>query len=322
MSAASVRTDTQRVYRTHALGTIAELVVTEGEVLFAASELLHRELERIDRLASRFRDDSELSRLNAGAGTKMHVSAGLFEAIEVALAMAEATVGLVDPTVGLAIGRLGYDRDFSEVLPGVDGDLPPAVAAPGWRAVSVDAERRLVGIPEGAALDLGATAKALASDRAATTIHRHLGCGVLVSLGGDVSVAGPVPEGGFAVGVADTCTSPTADEGVGISSGGLASSGIGVRQWRLGTHRVHHIVDPSTCLPAVPCWRTVSTTAATCVQANAASTAAIVLGQRALAWLEDLGLPARLVRVDGSVTYTSGWPVPESHHRVPETSTR
>ena len=132
--------------------------------------------------------------------------------------------------------------------------------------------------PGGTSLDLGATAKALAADRAAATIHGRLGCGVLVSLGGDASAAGPAPAGGFAIGIADTCTSPAPAEAIAISSGGLASSGIGVRHWRLGAHQVHHIVDPATGLSAAPCWRTVSVAAATCVQANAASTAAMVLG--------------------------------------------
>ena len=294
--------------------------MSDGSALVAASELLEQELERIDRVASRFRPDSELSRLNTLAGTAAEVSADLLEAIEVALAMAAATDGLTDPTVGSAMTRLGYDRDFSLVVAGVDGELPPRHAAPGWRSVSVDSQRRVVAIPENTALDLGATAKALAADRAATTIHRQLGCGALVSLGGDAATAGPTPAGGFVVGIADTCTSPTASEAVRISSGGLASSGIGVRQWQLGEHRVHHIVDPATCLPATPCWRTVTTTAATCVEANAASTAAIVLGERAVDWLEELGLPARLVRIGGEVVYTSGWPIPRSDPLLHATS--
>jgi thiamine biosynthesis lipoprotein len=159
-------------------------------------------------------------------------------------------------------------------------------------------------------LDLGATAKALAADRAAARIHDALGCGVLVSLGGDASAAGPPPTGGFAIGIADTCTSRAPAQAIAISSGGLASSGIGVRHWRLGAHQVHHIVDPATGRSAAPCWRTVSATAATCVQANAASTASIVLGACAVDWLEAHGLPARLVRLDGTVVYTDGWPVP------------
>jgi len=311
MSPSCVHTRTQRVFRTRALGTIAELMVSDVSALVAASELLELELERIDSVASRFRSDSELSRLNAVAGSAAEVSADLLEAIEVALRMAAATEGLVDPTVGVAMTRLGYDRDFSLVRPGVDGDLPLAQAAPGWRSVSVDPLRRLVTIPEHGALDLGATAKALAADRAATNISRQLGCGALVSLGGDVATAGPAPEGGFVVGIADTCTSPTASEAVRIASGGLASSGIGVRQWRLGACRVHHIVDPRTCLPATPCWRTVTATAATCVEANAASTASIVLGERAVGWLEGLGLPGRLESLAGEVVYTSGWPIPQ-----------
>jgi len=320
MAQACVHAGSQRVFRTRALGTTAELVVSEGSALVAASELLELELARIDRVASRFRYDSEVSRLNALAGSAVEISADLLEAIEVALAMAAATDGLVDPTVGVAMTRLGYDRDFSLVRPGVDGDLPLAQAAPGWRSVSVDRKRRVVTVPENTILDLGATAKALAADRAATSIHRRLGCGTLVSLGGDAATAGPAPAGGFVIGIADACTSPIASEAVSISSGGLASSGIGVRQWRLGTHRVHHIVDPTTCLPATSYWRVVTTTAGTCVQANAASTAAIVLGEHAVDWLEGLGLPARLERVDGEVVYTSGWPIPQPHRSPRETS--
>ena len=298
----------QRVFRTRALGTIAE-VVTDADAIVTASEMLERELERIDRVASRFRGDSELSRLNAAAGSETVVSRDLFEAIDVALAMAAATGGLVDPTVCASMNRLGYDRDFDEIRSGVDGDLPPVRPVAGWRSIRVDRDRHSIWLPRDTSLDLGATAKALAADRAAATIHSGLGCGVLVSLGGDASVAGPAPAGGFAVGIADTCTSATFSEAIALSSGGLASSGIGVRQWRLGAHQVHHIVDPATGLSASPCWRTVSIAAETCVQANGASTAAIVLGERAVNWLESRRLPARLVRLDGTVAYTDGWPV-------------
>ena len=145
---------------------------------------------------------------------------------------------------------------------------------------------------------------------------------MLVSLGGDASAAGPAPAGGFDIGIADTCTSPAPAEAIAISSGGLATSGIGVRHWRLGAHQVHHIVDPATGLSAAPCWRTVSAAAATCVQANAASTAAIVLGERAVDWLEHHRLPARLVRLDGTVVYTEGWPIPGPLWIAPELSAR
>ncbi len=299
------------VYRTHALGTTAELVVTDPDCLVRGSEILHGELERIDRVANRFRADSELSALNASAGSAMRVSPGLFEAVAVALKMAEATEGRVDPTVGRAMLALGYDRDFSEVTLGVDGLLPAPRPVPGWRLITADPRRRVVALPPGTMLDLGSTAKSLAADRAAAIVHERMGCGVLVSLGGDAAIAGPSPADGFAVGIADACTSGRPSQTVAIHSGGLASSGTGVRHWRLGTQQVHHIVDPATGLPAPECWRTVSATAATCVQANAAATGAIVMGAAALEWLEGLGLPARLEHTDGSVVCTSGWPAPD-----------
>lgn len=302
---------TPSVYRTRGLGTIAELVVTDGSCLVRGSEILEQELDRIDRIASRFRPDSELSRLNARAGHEVRVSQGLFEALEVALGMARATDGLVDPTVGLAMEHLGYDRDFADVAGGLpDGSLPDAAPVPGWRRVSLDAGRCSVELPSGAAVDLGATGKALAADRTAATIHRTVGCGVLVSLGGDVAVAGPAPDGGFAVGIDERCTARCPAESVGITSGGLASSGTTVRRWRLGTHQVHHIVDPASGLPAETCWRTVTVAAASCVEANAASTASVVLGDAAVQWLASHRLPARLVRADGTVTTTPGWPAP------------
>ncbi|HEY6429540.1 MAG TPA: FAD:protein FMN transferase [Acidimicrobiales bacterium] len=318
---ADASADSQPVYQTRALGTVAQLV-TDADALFEASEILERELEHVDRVANRFRRDSDLSRLNADAGSEVVVSHDLFEAIDVALAMAAATDGLVDPTVGGAMNRLGYDRDFSDVFPRVDGELPPVHAVPGWRSVFVDPDRRAVRLSAHTALDLGATAKAQAADRAAASIYTGLGCGVLVSLGGDVSAAGPAPVGGFVIGIADSCTSSAPAETVAILSGGLASSGVGVRQWRLGSHQVHHIVDQATGLSALPCWRTVSTAAVNCVQANAASTAAMVLGEHAVDWMEDRGLPARLVRLDGSLVYTKGWPITGRGLPVPELSTR
>ena len=304
----------QPVFRTRALGTIAELFVTEPAALFGAAELLKAELDRIDRIASRFRSDSELTTLNAAAGREVVVSADLLDAVGIALSMAEATDGLVDPTVGASMIRLGYDKDFAEVAGGRVGTLPSRQAVPGWRCVSVDRTAQTVFLPHGTSLDLGATAKALTADRAARVIHELLGCGALVSLGGDVSVAGPAPTTGFAIGIADACTSTDADEAVAISSGGLASSGVGVRHWRLGNSEVHHIVDPSTGLSAETCWRTVTTVAGSCVEANTAATAAVVLGEPALAWLESLSLPARLVRADGTVRHTEGWPGDHSDH--------
>ena len=181
--------------------------------------------------------------------------------------------------------------------------------APGWWRVRWNPADREVLVPIGVELDLGATAKALAADRIAVRAAAAAGCGVLVSLGGDVRVAGAAPPGGWRIAVGDDHVEALVepDSTVTVVSGAIATSGTAVRMWRRGGRTVHHIVDPRTGDVADPCWRTASVAAATCVDANTASTAAIVMGAPAPAWLEQCHLPARLVALDGTVTTTAGW---------------
>ena len=186
----------------------------------------------------------------------------------------------------------------------------PAGAVPGWRSVRLDLARRHVRLDRGAQLDLGSTAKAWAADHCADLIAAELGCGVLVSLGGDIAVAGHPPDGGWQVKATDNhaALADATGQTVTIRSGGLATSSTTVRTWESDGKVMHHLINPGTGAPAVSCWRTVSVAAATCTDANIASTAAIIRGESALPWLSALALPARLVAHDGSVTTTAGWP--------------
>ena len=282
--------------------------MTDPSVTVRAARLLDDELDRVEAVASRFRDDSEVSRLHRLAdGSPVPVSSDLLELLDVALRSAAQTDGAVDPTVGSALCRLGYDRDFASVAGGVPGTLPEPSPVPGWRSVVLDHTASTVALPAGTLLDLGATAKAWAADRSAAVIAAHLGCGVLVSLGGDLAVEA-APAGGFTVGVADICGDPDAPTAVSIASGGLATSGVGNRHWLLGTTPVHHVLDPATGLPVATPWRTVTVAAASGVDANTASTASLVRGAAAPDWLAARGLPARLVTHDGSVVTVAGWP--------------
>ncbi|HEY2304090.1 MAG TPA: FAD:protein FMN transferase [Acidimicrobiales bacterium] len=299
-----------------ALGTTATVIVTPSDqnVLEAARAAAAAEAMAMDRAASRFRSDSELSGVNRCRGQDVASSELLMEAVEAALRGARLSGGLVDPTIGTAIRLLGYDRDFAAV----DPDGPPLQLAarpvPGWRLVTVDRDRGTIRVPDGVELDLGSTAKALAVDRAARSAWLATGAGadagVLVSLGGDIAVAGTPPLGGWPIRVTDDHASPIDAPGqtVSIRTGGLATSSTTVRRWQRGDIVLHHIVDPRTGRPAAPWWRTATVTAASCVDANIAATAAIILGPDAPAWLERLHLPARLVRVEGSVLVVGDWP--------------
>jgi thiamine biosynthesis lipoprotein len=294
-----------------ALGSSALLWTSDDVALAEAAAELLRELDAVDRACSRFRDDSELARLNRAGGRPFAASGYLFEAVRVALRTSEATGGLVDPTIGRGLRLAGYDRTFT-IVSGRDSRTVHARFAPaaGWRLVELDENRRSIRIPSGVELDLGATAKALAADRAANAAASRTGAGILVSLGGDIAVAGAPPLGGWPVLIAEDHRAPLDGPGpvVSLEAGGLATSSVTVRRWRAGGHELHHILDPRTGRPAPSCWRTVTVAAASCVDANTASTAAVLLGEAAPGWLAERGLPARLVAFSGDVVCIGGWP--------------
>jgi thiamine biosynthesis lipoprotein len=220
----------------------------------------------------------------------------------------------VDPTVGTAIKLAGYNTDFVDVpADGVAIDLVVS-QVPGWQAVVFDELTRTVRMPRGVEIDLGATAKALTSDLAASAALGKIGGGggVLVSLGGDIAVAGEPPEEGWLIQASEDSGAPIneGEETIGITSGGIATSSTTVRRWKRGGVALHHIIDPVTGLPSDGPWRTATVVAGTCVDANIASTAAIVMGTAAVQWLEAHRLAARLVDREGSVRRVAGWPSP------------
>ena len=292
-----------------ALGTTAVIVAADRACEGAACAAVERELDAIDRACSRFRPDSELSRVNRARGERVAIGPLLLEALRVALDAARSSGGLVDPTVGRTLRTSGYDSTF-RVVAARDGNTFRAefCAVPGWQTIELDEDAATVRVPAGVELDLGATAKALVCDRAATAAAAVAG-GALVGLGGDIAVAGAAPAGGWPVRIADDHAAPLDAPGptVALEAGGLATSSTTVRRWRSGAVELHHLVDPRTGRPAKSPWRTVSVAAKTCVDANVASTASFLLDD-APGWLEAHGLPARLLGVDGESTVVAGWP--------------
>jgi thiamine biosynthesis lipoprotein len=318
--------------------TTARLVVTEPAALPEARRLVEAELAAVDAAASRFRPDSEINSLPRAAGRPQRISPLLAELVAAALSAAEQTAGDVDPTLGGALQALGYDRDFAEIAtaplrPGTavpNGGTGPysgprsgpnsgphqgggAVRvvvrrAPAWQRIRLDGD--IVTVPESVLLDLGATAKACTADRCAALVAARTGVGVLVSLGGDIATAGPGPAGGWRVLVQDRPGDPACT--VTLPAGhAIATSSTVRRQWRHGGRLVHHVLDPRTCQPAEPVWRTVTVAAPRCLPANTLSTAALVRGHDALPWLRALDVPARLVDAAGGVLSTPRWPRPE-----------
>ncbi|MEU8233521.1 FAD:protein FMN transferase [Actinoplanes sp. NPDC048967] len=283
--------------------TVARVVVTEPALLTRATAVVEAELAAVDAACSRFRPDSELSLACRGGGRPVVVSPLLADLVGAALEAARQTGGDVDPTIGAALCGLGYDRDFAAVTGRVVAPAVRVFATPDWRSVRLH-DRELT-VPDGVRLDLGATAKAAAADRAARLVAVRLGVGVLVALGGDIATAGPAPDGGWSVLVQDRPGDPHCT--VRLPAGAaLATSSTAGRTWGRPGELLHHILDPRTGRPAPRVWRTVSVAASSCLRANTLSTAAVVRGHAAPELLR--GGPARLVTPELDVLRLGGWP--------------
>lgn len=287
--------------------TTARLVVSEPDAVEAARSIVDSVLAEVDEAANRFRPDAQVRRLAASGKRGAHIIGPvLTELVGIALHAAALTDGDVDPTLGAELARLGYDRDLGAIDAATPRSVPVAVRRRvDWRDIELDGSLLL--LPRGMLLDLGATAKAWAADRCAETVATRLGCGVLVSLGGDLRVAGPAPHPGWEVVVQDGPGQPACTVGLrGVPA--VATSSTLHRSWQVDGRRLHHILDPATCRPAPVVWRTVSVAAQTCVAANTVSTAAMVRGHRALSLVDFFGVAARFVAADGSVLRRGGWP--------------
>jgi FAD:protein FMN transferase len=271
-------------------------------------EAVQELFERREATLSRFRPESELSRLNAAAGRPVPVGPLLRASIASALAAARATGGVFDPCLGGHMVALGYDRPFAE-LPAVQPAAAALHATGGaWRDVELDVARSRVRIPRGAALDLGGIAKGATADAAAALLR---GAGLpwaLVSAGGDLAIHGRPPGSeGWSLAIA----LPEGEERITLRHGALATSGVSRRRWQQGTRARHHLLDPRSGLPARTGLWSASVVAATAEQAEVAATVAFVLGaEEGAAFLRARGLPGLLVPLRDEPVRVGAWPGP------------
>jgi len=258
----------------------------------APTGLVRALFEERDARFSRFRPSSELSRVNALPLGLTLVSGEFASMLNLSLDAARATDGLVTPTVGSAILAAGYDRDFDRLPPDVGAAVPAAI--PSWHSISLHGGGLLR--TETMQLDLNGVVKGKTVDDALEIA----GSG-WVSAGGDVAALDPVvvglPGGGT----------------VALHGGGLATSSVAKRRWLAAGVPQNHLIDPRTGRPTDGPWRDVSVAASSCLIADVAAKAALLLGAAGPAWLDERRLAGRFVAHDGAVTLNETWSA-----RVPE----
>lgn len=256
---------------------------------------------------SRFRDDSELSRLNRVAGQWTPVSPVLWEVVDAALRAAARSDGLVSPAVLPALEAAGYDRSF-DLLRSVGAQepadalrtAPPRIIA--WWTIERDADAHALRLPPGMRLDLGGIAKGWAADQAAQVLGAS--GPALVNAGGDLAVSGPLPnDEPWTVGIADPAAPERDIEVLLVRRGGVATSGRDYRRWQQGGRWQHHIIDPRTGVSALTDVISATVVAPSAASAEVAAKVALIRGSRdGLAWLDaQPTLAGLLVLADGTV---------------------
>lgn len=276
--------------RFRAMGTEIELFVDADAGAAEGLERAEHEFHRLEVLLSRFRPDSQLSRLNSVK--TLTVAPDVARVVELALEAREVTGGRFDPTVLPAVKAAGYDRTFAEVP--ADQPAPAAAVACGG-TVRIDGLQ--VELDDETELDLGGIGKGFAVERAACTLAVAGPC--LVNAGGDLAVRGaPWPVG-----------LETADATITLQleNGAIATSGRDRRRWSRAGREQHHIIDPTTGAPAQTDLLRVSVVAPDAVQAEVWAKALFLAGEdEAVREAEGRDLPSVLVTADGRTTLCGG----------------
>ncbi|HZS79330.1 MAG TPA: FAD:protein FMN transferase [Ktedonobacteraceae bacterium] len=294
-----------------AMGTTVEVLLPTSD-LKRGEKLVKALFADWEQRLSRFLPESELSRLNRMAGTPIIASRLLYTVLDRALAAAEMTDGMYDPTLLYQLMQAGYDRTFDEVqAKQPDGGYTPRGGGR-WREIERIPALRMVTLPEGIGVDFGGIAKGMAVDAALEQLRIEGIQPALVNAGGDLAVLGvPAQEGQWPIEVQGKNCSWV----IPFARGALATSGIDRRRWMQGSQARHHLLDPRTGLPAQNGLWSVTVATDRCEQAEVAAKVAFLLGkEKGSEFLQKHNIAGLLVQEDGTWTAVGSWPTDRMIH--------
>jgi thiamine biosynthesis lipoprotein len=268
--------DEPRRHEFRSMGTFVTLIA-DGRSDAGAFDRAARKVELVfaeeDLRFSRFRGDSELTKVNSRAGRRTRVSSEFATLLSYALDAAAHSDGLFDPTVLPSLIAAGYDRDFDELIAGARDALHPSEPCGRWPEIELDGD--LVLLPRGVGLDFGGIAKGWTVDLAA---HAAVGQGLrwaIVNAGGDLRIAGLPPASGLEIGIDDPELPGEELTRVRVQRGALATSSVTARAWGPGRH---HLIDPRTGKPSDTGVLQATVWAETCAEAEVRSKWALLTG--------------------------------------------
>lgn len=264
--------------------------------------------EEWEQALSRFRLDSELSRLNRTFDQPVRVSNVFWEVFQTAVWAEGVSGGLVTPTVLDAIVDAGYTRSFDELSREQFGMMPHSEPHP-LSMIVADPKNKTITLPKGIRLDFGGVAKGWAAHQTVECLRKFGPC--LMNAGGDIAVSGPQLDGStWQIGVSDPFQAGSDFDTLLVKQGGVTSSGKDRRNWKRNGVLHHHIINPNTGSPVDTDILRVTVVAPTVMEAEAAAKTAFILGkERGMTWLEAQPSFAGLMALDsGEVFITSSMP--------------
>ncbi|HHT43658.1 MAG TPA: FAD:protein FMN transferase [Firmicutes bacterium] len=263
-------------------------------------ERVFARMEELERVFSRFIEESEVSEINRRAGEWVEVSPLTLELVELGIEMGRITEGAFDITIGAVLDLWGFGSDFHRVP--TEEELADALATVDYTRVEVDGERGAVRIPQGTVLDLGGIAKGFIIHQATAILREAQVDRSMVNAGGDISVVGRRPDGRpWRVGVQDPEDPRSIRYVLPLDDQSVVTSGDYQRYFVVDGVRYHHIIDPFTGYPARGL-RSVTIVGDNPAVCDAISTAVFVLGwERGRALVESLpGVEAIIISETGA----------------------
>lgn len=255
---------------------------------------------------SRFRTNSELSRLNRSAGVPFRVSTPFWEVLNLGLTVEKETGGWITPTLLAALEHAGYDHSFDRLTDPTESQSDGLFLPAGGSAeILLDDRFRTVTLPHGIQLDFGGFAKGWAVDH---TMRRLQSAGpTLVEGGGDIAVSAPLPGGQpWPVDIEHPRDPNAALDRVYLAQGGLATSGRNRRKWQQNGRWQHHLIDPFTSEPSESDVLTCTVIARDVMRAESTAKRIFLMGSlRGLAWAESQSDLAALIYLENDEIFTT-----------------
>jgi thiamine biosynthesis lipoprotein len=285
-----------------AMGTTVEIKIWSGEddKAQAAIAAAFDEIARIERLMTTWREDSDISRVNAAAGQHpVQVSAETVECVERSLEFSRRSGGAFDVTFYALKGLWKFDQDLEAKLPD-PVEVKKRIKLIDWRKIVIDKGKRTLFLKEpGMRMNLGGIAKGYAVDRATAVIRARGFHDAIVQAGGDLMLSGTKAGKPWQAGIRDPRGPRDVYFAVGlVKDHAFSTAGDYERFFFVNGRRYHHIIDPKTGYPATRA-RSVTIWAPDATTADGLDDGVLILGAKeGMKMIEEMGPQIGAVIVD------------------------